>query len=566
MSEVELEKVRAGTFSSDPNYLFSDSTDEKPLPPIEVVGDEKPREEWGSRAEYLLTIVGFAVGLGNVWRFPYLVYMNGGGAFLLPYWVSLFILGVPMMSLEMGVGQRFQLGAIQIWRQIEPRFMGLGVCSTFMSWLVSLYYNIIITWTILYFFLSFQDPLPWKGDTDQVQRYFWDKIQRTDSINDIGTITWELLLCLTGAWIFIYFCVFKGIQSSGKVVYFTALFPYVVLVILFFRGVTLEGAADGIEFYLTPEWDKLYEYRTWVAAAGQIFYSLGVCFGSIVAFSSFVPRDTNFMRDAWLVALINCLTSFFAGFVVFSCLGFMAHENGLPVEDVVDSGTGLAFVAYPEALAKMPASPFFATMFFLMLFCLGVDSEFGMIEAVVTPLMDSRLLPTWMKKHHLAGIMCFFGWLIGLIFITGGGVYIVNLFDTFTGIISLFIVGLIECIAICWIYGIENFIEDVHLMTGWRIGTFWCYLWKYSCPFLLFLLSITSFMSFDADYRDIFCKSYDDNGETTYFDCDNTEWAKGVGIGLALTSLAIIPFFAILKRNEERTPIQRLTLQDLGRD
>ena len=142
--------------------------------------------------------------------------------------------------------------------------------------------------------------------------------------------------------------------------WFTAIFPYIVLAILLVRGLTLEGASVGLSFYLSPSFDKLVHGEVWVAAASQIFYSTGVGWGTLIAFASYNDKGHNYVRDAWMVPLINCGTSFLAGLVVFSVLGFMAAQSGTSIEELQLQGSGLAFVAYPQALAQMPGAQFFS--------------------------------------------------------------------------------------------------------------------------------------------------------------------------------------------------------------
>lgn len=532
---------------------------------IEEIKEEE-RDQWSNHIEFFLTIVGFAVGVGNIWRFPYLVYEYGGGAFLIPYWLSVFIIGIPMFALELGVGQRFRVGTIEVWKKIEPKFIGVGIATTVIPGVVGLYYNVIMVWSTFYFINSFEDPLPWEdgSNVQAAENYFWDNIQKTDNIIDLGEINWKLTGCHSFCWIILFFCLFKGIKSAGKVVYFTALFPYFVLIVLFFRGVTLDGAQEGIEYYLSPDWGKLLSPQTWMAACQQIFFSLSVCFGTHITYGSFNPMNSNFIRDTWLVSIINCMTSFFAGFVVFSCLGFMAHERGVDVSEVVESGTSLAFIAYPEALAQMPVSPLFSTLFFLMMFCLGIDSEFGFLETVITGIMEWEMKPKNMPKWQVVGCVCLVGWSIGLIFMTGGGFYILNMFDYFASLVVLFAAGMLECIAIAWIYGVDKFIDDIHLMTGIKLHNIWKIVWKYICPILLGILLVVSFTTYASNFDELFCKSFEDeNDQLIYFDCPSLTVPVVFGVLLSLVSAIWIPVGFIMNWKKEREEIPGLTENDI---
>ncbi|KAG6923621.1 solute carrier family 6 (neurotransmitter transporter, glycine), member 9 L homeolog, partial [Chelydra serpentina] len=201
-------------------------------------------------------------------------------------------------------------------------------------------------------------------------------VTHSSGLHDPGPVRWPLAICLLVAWIVIFLCMLKGIRSSGKVVYFTATFPYLVLVVLIIRGATLEGSIEGVRFYLSSDWSRLQSAQVWNDAASQIFYSLGIGFGGLLSMASYNKFDNNVIRDTLVIAIGNCCTSFFAGFAIFSILGHMAWRKRVPVREVADSGPGLAFVAYPEALALLPGSAFWSVLFFLMMFTLGVDTLF----------------------------------------------------------------------------------------------------------------------------------------------------------------------------------------------
>eukprot|EP01064_Diplonema_japonicum_P010383 TRINITY_DN17640_c0_g1_i1.p1 TRINITY_DN17640_c0_g1~~TRINITY_DN17640_c0_g1_i1.p1 ORF type:complete len:469 (+),score=54.55 TRINITY_DN17640_c0_g1_i1:42-1448(+) len=427
-------------------------------PSIVEEGDE--RETFGKRIEFLLTTVGYAVGVGNVWRFPYLCYKNGGGSFLIPYLFALVFLGAPVFLLELAVGQRFRRGTYHSCVEMYPKLRSIGIIAVFLSATVGIYYNVVIAWSLFYFFHCFKDPLPWSSpDSTQLvstATKFWVKDATDQSMGyyDVNRFNWPLVGCLALSWLVIYECIHRGIKSSSKVVYVTATLPYVLLVLLFFRGVTLEGASDGIRFYLTPDMSKLADTRVWTAAANQVFYSLGTGFGSLIAYGSYNPKTENVVQDAILVPAINSFTSIFAGFAIFSILGHLAHASGVDVSEVADGSTGLAFIAYPAGLSLLPVPQFFSICFFLMLFCLGVDSEFATVEVILTFVKDMKVP---INQQHLAGIICIAGFFCGLIFATDAGLFWFEWLDHWCSTFSLMFVVLIECITVAHLYGDKRF-------------------------------------------------------------------------------------------------------------
>ncbi|UYV77966.1 hypothetical protein LAZ67_15003056 [Cordylochernes scorpioides] len=300
--------------------------------------DPVERGTWTGRFDFLLSLLGYSVGLGNVWRFPYLCYSNGGGAFLIPFICMMILAGLPLMFMELSFGQYASLGPISVFEKFCPLFQGLGYGMVIISGVVMLYYNIIIAWTLFYMFTSLTKNLPWThcdpewslpscysyddahecekdGGTyynrtcfDQnvsvalnlsylaehmtkkppADHYFANYVLGMSSgIDETGSIRWSLAACLLLAWIIVFLCLSKGVQSSGKVVYFTALFPYVVLVIMFFRGVTLPGAKDGIMFYITPDWSRLATAKVWGDAAVQVFFALSPAWGGLITLASY---------------------------------------------------------------------------------------------------------------------------------------------------------------------------------------------------------------------------------------------------------------------------------------
>uniref|UniRef100_A0A8D0MYB8 Sodium- and chloride-dependent creatine transporter 1 n=1 Tax=Sus scrofa TaxID=9823 RepID=A0A8D0MYB8_PIG len=347
------------------------------------------------------------------------------GVFLIPYILIALVGGIPIFFLEISLGQFMKAGSINVWN-ICPLFKGLGYASMVIVFYCNTYYIMVLAWGFYYLVKSFTTTLPWATcghtwntpDCVEIFRHedcanaslanltcdqladrrspvieFWEnKVLRLSGGLEVpGALNWEVTLCLLACWVLVYFCVWKGVKSTGKIVYFTATFPYVVLVVLLVRGVLLPGALDGIIYYLKPDWSKLASPQVWIDAGTQIFFSYAIGLGALTALGSYNRFNNNCYKDAIILALINSGTSFFAGFVVFSILGFMATEQGVHISKVAESGPGLAFIAYPRAVTLMPVAPLWAALFFFMLLLLGLDSQFVGVEGFITGLLD--LLP-----------------------------------------------------------------------------------------------------------------------------------------------------------------------------
>uniref|UniRef100_G3S071 Transporter n=1 Tax=Gorilla gorilla gorilla TaxID=9595 RepID=G3S071_GORGO len=477
--------------------------------------EAQDRETWGKKIDFLLSVIGFAVDLANVWRFPYLCYKNGGGAFLVPYLLFMVIAGMPLFYMELALGQFNREGAAGVWK-ICPILKGVGFTVILISLYVGFFYNVIIAWALHYLFSSFTTELPWihcnnswnspncsdahpgdsSGDssglndtfgTTPAAEYFERGVlhlHQSHGIDDLGPPRWQLTACLVLVIVLLYFSLWKGVKTSGKVVWITATMPYVVLTALLLRGVTLPGAIDGIRAYLSVDFYRLCEASVWIDAATQVCFSLGVGFGVLIAFSSYNKFTNNCYRDAIVTTSINSLTSFSSGFVVFSFLGYMAQKHSVPIGDVAKDGPGLIFIIYPEAIATLPLSSAWAVVFFIMLLTLGIDSAMGGMESVITGLIDEfQLLHRHRELFTLFIVLATF--LLSLFCVTNGGIYVFTLLDHFAAGTSILFGVLIEAIGVAWFYGVGQFSDDIQQMTGQRPSLYWRLCWKLVSPCFL---------------------------------------------------------------------------------
>ncbi|CAK1554532.1 unnamed protein product [Leptosia nina] len=517
----------------------------------------RERETWAKKAEFLLAVVGFAVDLGNVWRFPYICYQNGGGAFLIPYCVMLLFGGLPLFFMELALGQYHRCGCLTLWKRICPALKGVGYAICMIDIYMGMYYNTIIGWAVYYLvasLASINSVLPWTSCDNEwntplctpvtspqinpnsstpAKEFFERNVleqHKSNGLDNMGPIKPSLALCVFGVFVLVYFSLWKGVRSAGKVVWVTALAPYVVLLILLARGVTLPGATEGIRYYLTPEWHKLQNSKVWIDAASQIFFSLGPGFGTLLALSSYNKFNNNCYRDAIITSSINCLTSFLAGFVIFSVLGYMAHVQNKSIEEVGLEGPGLVFIVYPEAIATMTGSVFWAIIFFLMLITLGLDSTFGGLEAVTTALCDEY--PRVLGRHRelfVAGLLVFI-YICALPTTTYGGVYLVDLLNVYGPGLAILFVVFAEAAGVCWVYGVDRFSEDVRTMLGHKPGWFWRACWSYISPVFLLVLFVFSVLA----HQEML------GGEYSY-----PPWSITVGWIMTATTVSLIPLYIL---------------------
>ncbi|KAK0409824.1 hypothetical protein QR680_004783 [Steinernema hermaphroditum] len=487
------------------------------------------RGKWNSNIQFILTCVGYSVGLGNVWRFPLKAYENGGGAFLIPYLCCSLVIGFPVLFLEMTLGQFSNSGPGVIFRKLCPIMQGIGWGQATMSFIVSIYYNVIVAWTLMYMayivtgnynmfarcdndintpfcYSNLRKELAFNG-TESKTHYFYNGtihdsgtedptlarerfriqfgnsttstaaeeffnyeiLQQTESIDDFGEFNWKLFIALAVAWLIVGLCLIKGVKWIGRVALVTATVPYVIICILFVRSVSLPGAIKGIDYYLlNPDFTRITAFETWKQAATHVCFSLGIGFGGLLSLSSFNERTNNCYRDAAIVTFADAFMSVFGGTAVFSVLGFMATQNDIEIGDVVKGGIGLAFIAYPEAMSRMGLGfPVLAFLFFAMLFTLGISSQFGYAEVSCTAICDQ--FPQ-MRKHRaiIVSCVCFAAMSIGLIMCWGSGIYYFYLFNEYTSSFSLMLLIAAELIVVNLVYGYRNYKKDLQSMFGIR--------------------------------------------------------------------------------------------------
>uniref|UniRef100_A0A8C7MS95 Transporter n=1 Tax=Oncorhynchus kisutch TaxID=8019 RepID=A0A8C7MS95_ONCKI len=554
------------------------SKGEETLPRYTSISDEaegKPiqREKWASKLDFILSVAGGFVGLGNVWRFPYLCYKNGGGAFLIPYTIFLFGGGLPVFFLEVALGQYTSEGGITCWEKLCPIFTGIGYASIVIVSLLNIYYIVILAWGLYYLFQCFQPELPWAKcnqpwntarcveDTFRKNKTlmlaanitnftspvteFWERnvLSISSGIDDIGPLKWDLALCLLAVWIVCFFCIWKGVKSTGKVVYITATFPFIMLIVLLVR----------IKFYLYPNMTRLQDPEVWIDAGTQIFFSYAICLGAMTSLGSYNKYKYNCYRDCLLLGGLNSGTSFVSGFAIFSVLGFMAQEQGVDIADVAESGPGLAFIAYPKAVSMMPMPTFWAILFFIMLLLLGLDSQFVEVEGQITSLVDlyPSVLRIGYRREIFIAVMCCISYLLGLTMVTKGGMYVFQLFDYYAASgVCLLWVAFFECIAVAWIYGADNFYDAIEDMIGYRPNPWMKWSWTFITPVLCagcFIFSLVKYKP--LTYNKVY---------------EYPDWSIGLGWSLALASMICIPMVMVIKILQSDGPLIEVPLSVRG--
>lgn len=447
------------------------------------------RETWGSRSNFIFAAIGSAVGLGNAWRFAGQVYQNGGGAFLLPYIIAIFAIGIPVLMMELAIGKKYQLGAPSAFAKMNKNFEWIGWAGIIIAFVVAAYYSALVAWVVNYIFASFT--MAWGGDP---AGFFNDTVlQISQNPGQLQGFSLPVLIGLLITWIVVIVAMRKGVEKMAKIVKWIVIIPVVILIIMCVQAVSMPGASEGIRYYITPDWSALGNLDVWRAAFGQVAYSMSILFALMITYGSFLQRDSDIPKDSIVIGLADMGISLLAGFVVFSTLGYLSFQSGTPIADMNYQGVMLAFVTYPQALSVFPGGHvvgvIFSLLFFIMLFALAIDSLFSIVQAVSTAVSDKfKIKPR--KALYGTCLACF---ILALLFATNAGMYWLDIIDHFVNEGNLLFMGIFETIAVAWIFGINKVREYINSSTKIKIGKWWNVFLKYLCP-IVFIFLASSFL------------------------------------------------------------------------
>jgi len=538
---------------------------------VVVAEGYRKQEKWKNRCAYWMAAIGSAVGLGNIWRFPSRVYLNGGGAFVFAYFVILFLVGMPMLTQEMALGQKFQGGDIEAYGRINWRFRGVGLASVIGVYIIVTYYSVIIAYSLVYAVRSLESPQPWAydetwGDYDEcvskidginctdmdgsvilcpqnfadcensAKSFFQDLTKlATDIESGEGVMSWPLVIASVFTWIFIYCSVAKGVNTVSYVVYVTMPVPILFLLIMMIKALTLEGSGEGISDYLSTDFSKLNNAQLWLDATSQCFFSLSVCMGVMTAYSSF-NQTGSVALDEKVVAFADVSIAFVSGFCIYGVLGHLnkrSNEIGDGINYSEEASTSLVFKVFPAVLLTFEAAGFFSFVFFFMLFLLGIDSAFSMIEACTTVICDTDFAANHgMTKPWVSLVLCVVGFLIAVAFCTDVGPYHMDLYDDYVNTKGMIFVGIMEAFSLGWVYQNEKQCDLVGpaAVKIFNVGYWGCLVFSQMLCFLL-----------------AFPRYEEKDGEKVYLDFDGGlgHHAVWIGFGICVIGWQVSLFIAL---------------------
>ena len=438
-------------------------------------------EQWDSTLSFLFAMIGVAVGLGNIWRFSYVVYTNGGGAFFIPYLVSIALLGVPFLILEYGIGFSFKKSFTEVMKTINPKFEIIAWILVFITFIVTIYYMVILSWDLVYMVSSLT--FSWGTDT---ANYFVNTVGGSSNLSDVGFLLLPTTIGVFITWAILWFIsnkdVDKGIGKASKI-----LIPllFIMMGIIIVYALTLPGAHIGIDALINPNWAMLLDVNIWLAAFGQIIFSMSVGEALALTYASYLPENSKLTDNVLIVISINSIFEICTAFGVFSILGFMTHTSGTPLVELVSEGTGLIFIVFPKIFNVMgPMGHILAPLLFLAILFAGVTSALGLFEPMVSSTHDKL---GWSRRKTTT-ILCIIGCAFSLMLTTGISSYIIGIIDSFVNQFGVILLIPVQAIIFGWIYGLDNVIPVLNEHSTIKVGKIWKLIIKYISPVVLFVL------------------------------------------------------------------------------
>lgn len=449
----------------------------------------KKREGFSSRKVFIFAAIGSAVGLGNIWRFPYVTYDNGGGAFMIPYLVALLTAGLPFLFFDYVIGHRARASSPLAFRRLNRKTEFIGWWHMGINFIIAIYYAAIMAWAARYFIYSFTHA--WGEDPQTF--FFADVLQLADPVALTFDFVPGILYPLIGIWVLLALIMSLGVQKG---VGLANVFFIPVLVIMFLvmvgYSLTLDGAMTGLDALFTPDWAALTEPGVWVAAYGQIFFSLSIGFGIMITYASYLKNKTNLTGSGAVVGFANSSFELLAGIGVFAALGFMATAAGTQVSEVATSGIGLAFIAFPTIISQAPGGTLIGVLFFGSLLFAGFTSMISIVEVIVAGVEDKfnlgRVRSTLLVIAPIAVIST-------LLMATTSGLYVLDILDNFVNQFGILAAGLVSIFVVAYLLrALPIFRDHLNERSSWKMGKLWMILLAGVTPLILGYSLINTFI------------------------------------------------------------------------
>ncbi len=439
------------------------------------------QSQWNSRTAFVLSMIGAAVGLGNIWRYSYVVYSNGGGTFLIPYLIAILIMGIPFLIMEYGVGFRHKDSYTNILKGINPKLEYLSWITVIIVYFVVIYYLVIVAWDLVYLGSSLN--FNWGSDA---ALYFVKTVGGSSNLTNMGQILLPTGIAVVIIWFLVWFITHKdlneGIGKASKIL-IPSLFVIMAFIVIY--ALTLPGAIIGLQTLLTPDWNMLLNVNIWLAAFSQIVFSLSMGESLSLTYASYLPEGSKLTDNVLLVVFANCAFELFTALGIFSILGYMSYTSGTPMIQLVSEGTGLVFIVLPRIFNIMgPIGHILAPLLFIAIMFAGITSSMAELEPMINSL---RHKVDWSRRKTVT-VLSICGCMASLLFTTAISSYLIKIVDGFLTEFCIILLIILQSIIFTWLYDLESVIPILNENDLVKVGKPWVYILKYILPIFLSFL------------------------------------------------------------------------------
>ena len=437
--------------------------------------------QWDSSIAFVFAMIGAAVGLGNIWRFSYVLYSNGGGSFFIPYFTAIAIMGIPFLILEYGVGFSFKESFSKIMRKINPKFEIIAWILVLFVFVVTIYYMVILSWDLIYLLSSFT--FSWGTDA---AAYFTQTVGGSSNLSNASFLLIPTTVGVLILWVILWFIAHRNVDKGiGRVSKILIPSLFVIMGIIIVYALTLPGADIGVSTLLTPDWGKLMDVNIWLAAFAQIIFSLSMGQAIALTYASYLPENSKLIDNVLIVVASNSAFEILTAFGVFSILGYMSATSGTPMVQLITEGTGLIFVVFPMIFNIMgPIGRVLAPLLFLAILFAGITSALGFFE----PMLNSTVDKLGWSRKKAATILGIIGCAFSLILTTGISSYLVGIIDSFVNEFGILLLIGVQCIIFAWFYGVDKFLPALNECSTFKVGKTWMFIIKYLLPIVLIVM------------------------------------------------------------------------------
>lgn len=434
--------------------------------------------QWSSIFTFILAMIGLTIGIGNIWRFSYALYSNGGGSFFIPYVIAILIMGIPFLILEYGLGFSVKKSFSSLMNSIRPEFEIIAWMLVLFVFIVLIYYMVILGWDFAYFLNSFT--FGWGNDPSS---FFTSYVGGSSNLASATTIIVPTLICTLILWVIFVLVSIKGVDKGiGRIS--TVLIPllFIIMILIFAYAFTLPGSHIGIAVLLTPDWSALFNINVWLAAFGQTIFSLSIGQAMVYTYASYLPKNSKLVDEVFFVVIANSLYEIFIAFGVFSILGYMSSTSSIPINELIGDGTGLIFIVFPQIFNAMGSmGHVIAPLLFLSILFAGFTSAFALFEPLLSSLCDKF---GWSRKKGVT-ILTIVACIGTVIFSTGISSYLIGIVDGVVNNFGILILIGVQTIIFGWFYGVEKVMPALNEFSTFKVGKTWVFTLKYLLPILL---------------------------------------------------------------------------------